>query len=597
MSSLKLRQSEDINSKTLFNNEDDAILVQAVEMYELQQKDKENITEPKDKDLMNQLKINDNHIQPLENNQHFYEEIDISNTVHNLYPSKELEKGYEETLYEDMNQFDIRNYKTADKNYKKNFTLNSTDRIMNMGQVDEGNIHGIKTVHPDIQRQQTVNVKLPIDCIPAKGKYRNESLGMKNPRLFEQCSVQGEEDKKVWNYPEIPRSNEKVWNYPEIPRSNEKVWNCPEIPNIDEMVCNYSKIPEGKKSKLKLDHEELASDYQEKFASETQVWNHHKIPSTAVGSNHNSPEIPIAFADKNTSENFKRMFGSNEEELSIKDIFNERKCDKGQFELASMEEQIKSVCENWPKENHWNDRLKSYLEYKEENKDKEIETVDFINWSEEKDKEEGLYLESRYRFLNWWLYGNNEPKKNSEENPRLKETLQKHDSKHRKYQKSFIKLENKNKKITNCKKIKHPNYIKIKELVQLGNKVRWWKQLIQNKDKLGNTCSTELPENQCQYKWKELQMVIEQTLTIVKSNENHLEKIQKKMLEEDNKLLKILKSLKHVESKLELIETNLLISAENNFKKTMENIKLGKLRKPTKHEMDKERNEQEDISL
>ena len=104
-----------------------------------------------------------------------------------------------------------------------------------------------------------------------------------------------------------------------------------------------------------------------------------------------------------------------------------------------------------------------------------------------------------------------------------------------------------------------------------------------------NTCSKELPQDQSKFKWKQLQMGIEQTWTIVKRNGNHLEKIQKKMLEEDYKLLEILKSLKHVESKLELIETNLLICAEDNFNK------LGKLRIPTKQEIDKERYEQEYI--
>ena len=90
-------------------------------------------------------------------------------------------------------------------------------------------------------------------------------------------------------------------------------------------------------------------------------------------------------------------------------------------------------------------------------------------------------------------------------------------------------------------------------------------------------------------------MDIKQTLIIAKINENHLMKIQKKMLEEYFKLLKILESLIYVESRLEIIETNLLTSAGDNFNKTKENIELEKLRIPTKHEIDKERHEQEDI--
>ena len=112
---------------------------------------------------------------------------------------------------------------------------------------------------------------------------------------------------------------------------------------------------------------------------------------------------------------------------------------------------------------------------------------------------------------------------------------------------------------------------------------------------MGKTCSNKLPEDQSKFKWKELQMDIEQTLILVKSNQNYLTQIQKKMLEEDYKLLKILETLKHVEMRLEIMETNILTFAEDNFNKTKENNKLGKLRIPTKHEIDKERYEQEDI--
>ena len=276
MSTLKPLQNEDNNNKTLFNDEDDAVLIQAMEMYELQQKCEENVTEHKNMDQKNQPKINNNHSLPFENNHHFYEEINVSNTVHKLYPSEELEKCYEENLYEDMNQFDIRNFRTPDKNCKEDFILNFTDRTKKTDQIDEEYIYGIKTAQPNIQKHQPVNTKLSIKCIPAKRRSSNESLEIEKPRLFGKCSESGEEDKKiwnyaenstitgkVWNYPDNPRIAEKVWNCPEIPRSNEKVWNCPEIPkingtvqncseiaNVDEMAWNYSKIPEETKGKF-----------------------------------------------------------------------------------------------------------------------------------------------------------------------------------------------------------------------------------------------------------------------------------------------------------------------------------------------------------
>ena len=219
MSTFKNLQNKDINHKILFNNEDDAILVEAVKKYELQQKGEENATQHNNMDHINQPKINDNHIQPLENIHNFYEEIDIRNTVHNLYHSEKLEKSYEETLYEDMNQFDIR-------------------RTKNMGHTDEEYVHGIKTAKLDIQKHQIVNPKFSIDCIPAKRKNRNELLEIKNPRLFGKCSLPGEEDKKVWNYAENSTITGKVWNYPDNPRIAEKVWNCPDIPKIYETVRN-----------------------------------------------------------------------------------------------------------------------------------------------------------------------------------------------------------------------------------------------------------------------------------------------------------------------------------------------------------------------